>query len=257
MHARGVRALVFRIVETDMICGCAIISPAPVLIHSGIESEGRLSMAVDDNDQQEGKLFESFAAEARAYAAGKSRELTAQTRFGSTRSSRPPSDRADNPRYAHERHQAENGADQEKRLRAIADPVRQSETRAQVVKHYAAWSRAASKAYLQRFDNSQRIYDRKLAARKVDERLIPKDQKETMRKEAIREAVAQSDNRMKEINTALPQMIDSTINNAVKLSPARSAPLDKNTQRAKDTASAYNARVRQSGAKHPDRDHER
>jgi len=214
-------------------------------------------MAVDDNDPQEGKLFESFAAEARAYAAGKSRELTAQTRFGSTRSSRPPSDRTDNPRYAHERHQAENGADQEKRLRTIADPGRQSETRAQVAKHYAAWSRAASKAYLQRFDNSQRIYDRKLAARKIDERLIPKDQKETMRKEAIREAVAQSDNRMKEINTALPQMIDSTINNAVKLSPARSAPLDKNTQRAKDTASAYNARVRQSGAKHPDRDHER
>jgi hypothetical protein len=109
----------------------------------------------------------------------------------------------------------------------------------------------------ERFDNSQRIFDRKVADRKIDERLIPKDQKDTMRKDAIREAVAQSTNRIAEINTSLPKMIAKTIYDAVELSPARGATLDKNAQLAKDSAAEYNARARQRGQDRGDRDHER
>jgi hypothetical protein len=212
----------------------------------------------DHDDPDETVDFETFAAEAREYAAGKNRERMAETRFGSTRDVRADrGNRPDNPRNADERHRQEHGADQEQRLQAIADPARQAETRAQVEKHYEAWGKALEKAHYQRFETSDRICERKLAERKIDLRLIPEDQKEAIRKEAVRESVAQSKNRMAEINTALPAMIDNTIGTSLKLSHDRSAPLDKDAQRAKDAAAEYNSRVRQSGHDRGGKDHER
>ena len=212
-----------------------------------------------DRDDSDGIVdFENFEAEAREYAAGKNRERMAETRFASTRS--VPRDRAynpDDPRNADERHRQEHGADQEKRLKAISDPARQADTRAKVEEHYDAWRKALEKAHYQRFENSDRLYERKLAERKIDLRLIPDDQKETIRKEAVRESVAQSKNRMAEVNAALPAMIDNTIGNSLKLSHDRSAPLDKGAQRAKDAAAEYNSRVRQSGHDRGGKDHER
>ena len=128
---------------------------------------------------------------------------------------------------------------------------------AQVEKHYKAWGRALNTAYNQRYDNSDRLYERKLAARKTDERLIPRTVKAEIRGEAIREAVAQSNNRIKEINTAIPQMIDRAINDAAKLSPARKAALDRDAQRAKDMAAQYKARAAKTGRDRGDRDMER
>ena len=112
--------------------------------------------------------------------------------------------------------------------------------------------------YPQRYDNSHTIYERKLAESKIDQRLIPKDQKEDMRKDAIREAVAQSNNRVAEINSSLPRIIDRTLSDAVKATPeARRTPLDKDTQRAKDAAAAVRARALQRGHDRSDRDRER
>lgn len=209
-------------------------------------------------DEPEEPTFDKFEAEARAYAAGKNRERMSEIRGGSTRQPRPAFERADNPLKAHERYRQENAADQKSRLQTIADPARRAELGAQIEKHYGAWSTALFKAYNQRYDNSNTIYERKLAERKIDQRLIPKDQKEDMRKDAIREAVAQSNNRIAEINTSLPKIIDRVISDAVKSTPeARRTPLDKDTQKAKDAAAAVKARALQSGHDRSDRDRER
>jgi phosphoenolpyruvate-protein kinase (PTS system EI component) len=208
-------------------------------------------MARDREDLEAGG---QLGAEAREYAAGKKRERGEQTRMATTRAERPPVERPDNPLTAHERHRAENAAGQQTRLQGIADPERRDSVTARIENHYTAWGKALKKAYAQRYDNSDRIYERKLAERKTDVRLIPKDQKDDLRKEAIRESVAQSNNRIKEINDAIPQMIDKAISDAAKL-PA-GAQLDKDTQRAKDTAAAY-ARAARSGHNRDDRDHER
>jgi hypothetical protein len=129
---------------------------------------------------------------------------------------------------------------------------------ARVVEHYSSWGKALFRAYNQRYDFSSSIYERKLADRKVDERLIPKDQKESVRKEAIREAVAQSNNRMAEINDSMPRMIERLIGDAVKGTPeARRAALDKDTQRAKDIAAANKGRGKQNDRDRSDHDNER
>jgi len=191
-----------------------------------------------DNPEQPG--LGKFEAEAREFAAGKKREKQGETRFASTRDARRDFD-TPNPAKAHERHQQENYADQEKRIRSIADPNRRDAVRQEVARHYTAWGKALARAYAQRHENSPRIYTQKIAALKVaDERLIPKRQKDELHKEATREAAAQSNNRIKELNTAMPRMIDKTIDEAAKLPPYR---LDKNAQRAKDTAAAYKARA--------------
>jgi hypothetical protein len=209
-------------------------------------------------DEPEDKTFDKFEAEARAYTAGKNRERTSETRMGSTRQSRPGVERGDNPLKAHERHRQENAADHKAQLQTIADPARRAEIGAQIEKHYKSWSTALFKAYNQRYDNSHTIYERKLAESKIDQRLIPKDQKEDMRKDAIREAVAQSNNRVAEINSSLPRIIDRTLSDAVKSTPeARRTPLDNDTQRAKDAAAAVRARALQRGHDRSDRDRER
>jgi hypothetical protein len=193
-----------------------------------------------DNDPEKDE-FASFEAEARTYAAGKNRERTGEIRMATTRSVRAGLERPDNPLKAHDRHREENATGQEKRLRSIADPERRDNARTEVEKHYTAWARALKKAHTQRYDISDRIYERKLSETKIDQRLIPKNKKEDIRKESIREAVAQSNNRIQEINVAIPKMIDKTISDAVKL--PRQAKLDKDTQRAKDLASDYKARA--------------
>jgi|GEM_PF-6900623 len=194
--------------------------------------------------------FAKLEDEAREYAAAKGREKQGETRFASTRTGRQAADRPDNPVKAHERHQKENYANQEKRIRGIADLDRRDQVRAEVAKHYTAWGKALTKAHAQRYENSPRILTQKIAALKVaDERLISKRQKDELHREAVSEAVAQSNNRIKELNAAMPRMIDRTIDEAVKLPPYR-ASLDKKAQRAKDTAEAYKARA----AAQPSRD---
>jgi hypothetical protein len=206
-------------------------------------------------DEPEDPTFDKFEAEARAYAAGKNRERMSEIRMGSTRQSRPRVDRADNPLKAHERHRQENTADHKTRLQTIADPARRAEIGTQVDEHYKAWGKALFKAYNQRYDNSNTIYERKLAARKIDQRLIPKDQKEAMRTDAIREAVAQSNNRIAEVNGSLPRIIDRTLSDAVKSTPeAKRTALDKDTQSAKDAAAAVKARALQRGHDRSDRE---
>jgi hypothetical protein len=208
-------------------------------------------------DEPEG-TFDKFEAEARAYTAGKNRERTSETRMGSTRQSRPGVERGDNPLKAHQRHRQESAAGHKAQLQTIADPARRAEIGAQIDEHYKAWGKALFKAHNQRYDNSNTIYERKLTERKIDQRLIPKDQKETMRTDAIREAVAQSNNRIAEINGSLPRIIDRTIGDAVKSTPeARRTPLDKDTQRAKDAAATVKARALQNGHDRSDRDRER
>jgi hypothetical protein len=207
----------------------------------------------DDPEQPD---FEKFKAEAREYAAAKNREKQGETRFASTRTAQRDLERPDNPLRMHERHQQENGRDQERRIRAIADADRRQQVRTEVAEHYTAWGKALSRAYSQRYENSPRLYSQKIAALKVsDERLIPKDRREDLRQQAIREAMAQSNERMKELNTAMPRKIDRIINEAAKLPPYR-PPLDKNTQRAKDAAAQYKARAAKAG-RDRDRDLER
>lgn len=204
-------------------------------------------------DEPEGTTFEKFEAEARAYTAAKNRERFEKIGGGSTRAQRPGTERGDNPLKAHERHRQENAADQKLRLQIIADPVRRADLNSKVEEHYTAWGKALFKAYNQRYDNSSSLYERKLAARKIDERLIPKDQKESMHKEAIREAVLQSNNRIAEVNASMPRMIDRVISGAVMTTPeARRAVLDKDIQRAKDIAATDKARNKQT-----ERDRER
>jgi hypothetical protein len=205
------------------------------------------------DDPEQGDLAK-FEAEARDYAAAKSRERMGDVRMATTRTRRS-FDRP-NPPKAHDQHREEQAADQQKRLRSI-DPAQREQVVAQVEKHYKAWGRALNTAYNKRYDNSDRLYERKLAARKTDERLIPRAVKAEIRGEAIREAVTLSNNRIKEINAAIPQMIDRAINDAVKLSPARKPALDKSAQRAKDMAADYEARVRQMGKDRGDKDRER
>ncbi len=207
-------------------------------------------MAGNRDDPEDGGRL---GAEAREYTARKNRERLGEMRMGTLRTGRPAPDRPDNPVTAHERHHAENGADQEKRLQGIVDPVRRESVRAQVDRHYDAWGKALKKAYAQRYDNSERIFDRKMAERKTDVRPIPKSVQQDIRKEAIREAAAQSNNRIGEINAAIPKMIDKAISDAAKL-PA-GAPLDKGTQRAKDMAAAYDRAA--AGHGREDRDRER
>ena len=185
-----------------------------------IQLQARLSMA----DDLEATDFEKFKAEAREYAAAKNRERLGQARMGTTRSARPEFDRPDSPKNAHDRHREENAADQEKRLLGIADPARRETVRAQVNKHYDAWGIGLKRAYNTRFDISDRGYDRKIAALKIEERRIPRKQKDEIHNEAIREASVLSNNRIKEINTKLPQMIDKAINDAAKLPPIAPDP---------------------------------
>ena len=207
----------------------------------------------DDPEQPD---FEQFEAEAREYAAAKGRERQGETRFASTRTARPAFERPDNPVKAHERHRQENAAAQERLLRSIADPGLREKIRGQVADQYTAWGRALNRAYNLRYDLSDRLYERKIAARKTDERLIPKDQKAEIRAEAVRESVAQSGNRIREINSAMPQMIDKRLGDAAKLPAARKTGLDK-AQRAKDLASGYQARAAKAGRDRPGKDFER
>ena len=218
-----------------------------------IQWQGRLAMAADDPEQPD---FGKFEAEAREYAAAKNREKQGETRFASTRTAHREVEGPDNPVKMHERHQQENRRDQERRIRAIADADRSQQVRTEVAEHYTAWGKALSRAYSQRYENSPRLYSQKIAALKVsDERLIPKDRREDLRRQAIREAMTQSNERIKELNTAMPRKIDRTINEAAKLPPYR-RPLDKNTQRAKDAAADYKARAARAGRAR-DRDLER
>ncbi len=204
-------------------------------------------------DDPESPDLDKFEAEARAYAAAKNRERQGETRFASTRTARREFERSDNPVKAHERHQQESRRDQERRIRIIADPDRRQQVREEVDRHYTAWGKALSKAYNQRYENSPRIFAQKMAALKIsDERLIPKERRDQLRRDAIREASAQSSERMKELNAAMPRRIDRTIDDAAKFPPYR-PPLDKKTQRAKDASDAYKARAAKAGR---DRDHD-
>jgi hypothetical protein len=210
----------------------------------------------DHNDPDEMKQFEEFAAEAREYAASKNRARVSESRNVSTRSDRPRPDRPDNPLKAHDRHQQDHGPDQEKRLHIIADPARRNEVHTQVAKHYSTWGKALYRAHNRRYDDSERIYARKIAEQKIDERLIPPEKKDTLRKDAIREAVAQSKNRIEDINTSMPRMIDRAIDTAVKLTPRsrQTAPLDNRAKQAKDALAQYKARERQISHDRGDRE---
>ena len=216
----------------------APMNPRTFSTPCGAGLQWRQGPTMADDSEQGG--FDKFEAEARAYAAAKNRERMSETRGGNTRSARREFD-TPNPAKAHERHQTENSADQEKRLSGITDPARRNEIRAQVAEHYRAWGRALGKAYNQRYDISDRLYAHKLADRKIDERLIPRADKEEMRREAIREAVVRSDNRIQEINGTLPRMINKTIDDAAKLPSSRKTTLDK-TQQATNLAEDYQSR---------------
>jgi len=152
-------------------------------------------------------------------------------------------DSAENPLELPSRHRTENAARHEERLRAIPDAHRRAVAKENVEKYYEAWSRALKKAYAIRYDLSPRIYERSLADRKIDERLIPRDEKEKMRATSIREAVAISHNRMRDINQALPTMIDNVLNNAAKYDRVRQL--------------SDNARTRARTGHDKDKEHER
>jgi hypothetical protein len=68
---------------------------------------------------------------------------------------------------------------------------------------------------------SPRIYESKLADSKIDERLIPRGEKKNIHEDSIREAVAVSQNRMRDINEAVPAMIDKTVDDAAKYTRAQ------------------------------------
>jgi hypothetical protein len=148
-----------------------------------------------------------------------------------------------------------------KRLQEIADRQAREDTLARIAEYYDAWKRAAAKAFMERFNISPRIYERKLAARRIDPRLIPEEQKQQLRLEAIREAAAISRNRLEDINEAIPRMIDKAIIEAIRthgrgpqtLSPREEVAqeLDR-AERQKQRAAA----LRQRKAKEQERDRE-
>ncbi|MGH9721501.1 MAG: hypothetical protein ACRD8O_14930 [Bryobacteraceae bacterium] len=148
----------------------------------------------------------------------------------------------DNPLELPERHRADNAGNQEQRLRTIADQKRRDVTRENVEKYYSAWTQALKKAYAMRYDLSPRLYEKRLADRKIDERLIPDAEKDKMRGEAIRDAVTSSQMRMEDINHTLPKMIDKTIDDAARYTHDR------------DIADAIRNRTMQRGK---DQDHDR
>lgn len=158
-----------------------------------------------------------FAAALRAQVQERMRSQPSENRLVSTRRQGAAPERPDNPLKEHERHQLANAADQEKRLAGVANPRHQKVAREEVDKYYANWERALKRAHARRYDDSPKIYERKIAERKIDPRLLTRRQKEEIHHEAVHEAVAQSNMRIKEINGAMPRMIDATIDTAVAL----------------------------------------
>jgi hypothetical protein len=130
-------------------------------------------------------------------------------------------DRGENPLELPARHQAENHTRQEARLLTITDPGRRTTTEQNVSKYYEAWTRALKKAYAMRYELSPRLYEQRVAERRIDPRLIPPAEKEKIHNEAVREAVSMSLNRMRDINHALPVMIDKIIDDAARYTRAR------------------------------------
>jgi hypothetical protein len=132
-------------------------------------------------------------------------------------SARAAPERPDNPLKEHERHQHAHAADHERRLSSVANPRHQKVAREEVGQRYVNWGKALRQAHARRYDDSAKIYDRKIAERKIDPRLLTTRQKEEIHHEAVHEAVAKSVMRIKDINDAMPRMIDATIDTAVAL----------------------------------------
>ncbi len=153
-----------------------------------------------------------------------------------------------------------NDRENDARLRQIADPDQQREARALVELYYQAWRHAIGKAHARRFDDSPRIYERKIRERRIDPRLIPPATKEQYRRDAIKEAVAVSRMRIEDINRILPDMIAKVIDNAVKLSrqpdlnraPSRSTA-DQELAKALAARAAQKSREREKGGGGRDR----
>ena len=187
-----------------------------------------------DDHQRDLEAFERHIQEA---VLQRARQRRQQQPEKEPEAEKPREQYRDNPLELPERHRSENAGQQEQRLRTIADQKRRDATRENVDKYYSAWTHALKKAYALRYDLSPRIYERRLADRKIDERLIPAAEKDRLHGEAIRNAVAASRMRMEDINHTLPKMIDKTIDDAARYTHDRDiadAIRNRAAQRSKD-----------------------
>lgn len=147
-------------------------------------------------------------------------------RMGTLRRAEPVRER-ENPLDEPARHKAAQQRSREQRLQAIKSAARQQAVRESVEKYYESWTNALKKAYALRYDLSQRLYERHIHEKRIDERLIPDTEKQSIRQQAIREAVFNSQSRMEEINRELPKMIDRAIDMAASFEKTRSPFMDR------------------------------
>src|SRR5262249_43155958 len=75
-------------------------------------------------------------------------------------------------------HRQQNARRHEEQIKRIAAERLRQELRERIDFYYQSWENAIKKAAAEKYNDSPRIYERKLAERKIDQRLISKEQKE-------------------------------------------------------------------------------
>jgi hypothetical protein len=186
-----------------------------------------MTFSVDNKDMEQSDDFDKDVAEEtqRVKKLWGVRDKAPQPKpgFGRLERRTRSHDRESNPLEAHVRHRQENAQDQQRRMAMIGKEEHRANAKEQVDRYYEAWGEALQNAQSRRYNDSDRNYERMVADKKIDPRLISKDQRDEIRTEAIREATRVSNMRIEEINTVMPQKIDRTIDDAVKLHHSRDA----------------------------------